>query len=211
MKRTPTVIARCQTGRPGIPEQTVPCSVKQRDDSLTVPSIDTVRPRKPVVAVSIQGTHIVYHRGQHLLSDQGGKRSAPARSAVASELQSSRRWYCLASATCALLVDFDDVANLHAWRREHIPVGKCPGYTDRMGMVHARSVWWGAGISRHRIFILRPGRCSSAREVNLDRVTIHHFTNGFRVVGANHPSPIKIGSAVNPITQFPATRRILVL
>jgi hypothetical protein len=36
--------------------------VKQPEKNLTVPSIGTVRARKLMVAVSIQGTHIVYHR-----------------------------------------------------------------------------------------------------------------------------------------------------
>ena len=39
-----------------------PCRMKRREKSLTVPRIDTVRARYTVVAVSIQGTHIVYHR-----------------------------------------------------------------------------------------------------------------------------------------------------
>jgi hypothetical protein len=37
---------------------------------LTVPSIGTVRARKLAVAVSIQGTHIVYHRGKAAQSEQ---------------------------------------------------------------------------------------------------------------------------------------------
>jgi hypothetical protein len=36
--------------------------MKLLKSSLTVPSIDTVRTVSAVVAVSIQGTHIVYHR-----------------------------------------------------------------------------------------------------------------------------------------------------
>jgi len=39
-----------------------PCRMKSHEKSLTVPSFDTVRARYPVVAVSIQGTHIVYQR-----------------------------------------------------------------------------------------------------------------------------------------------------
>lgn len=35
--------------------------MKQHENGLTVPPIDTVMVRKPAVAVSIQGTHIVYH------------------------------------------------------------------------------------------------------------------------------------------------------
>jgi hypothetical protein len=38
--------------------------MKQREKSLTVPSFDTVKAHYRVVAVSIQGTHIVYHRAQ---------------------------------------------------------------------------------------------------------------------------------------------------
>jgi hypothetical protein len=51
--------------------------MKQRKNSLAVPPIDTVRARKPTVAVSIQGTHIVYH------GPLDGSRSAPPRCAVA--------------------------------------------------------------------------------------------------------------------------------
>ena len=40
------------------------CGMKQRRNSLTVPPIGTARARNPVVAVSIQGTHIVYHSRQ---------------------------------------------------------------------------------------------------------------------------------------------------
>jgi hypothetical protein len=36
--------------------------MKVSKTGLAVPSIDTVRARNPAVAVSIQGTHIVYHR-----------------------------------------------------------------------------------------------------------------------------------------------------
>ena len=36
--------------------------MKQREKSLTVPRIDTVSARYLVVAVSIYGTHMVYHR-----------------------------------------------------------------------------------------------------------------------------------------------------
>lgn len=46
---------------------------------VTVPLIDTVHALKPALPVSIEGTHMVYHRLQ------GGSRSAPPRSAVASK------------------------------------------------------------------------------------------------------------------------------
>ena len=39
------------------------CGVKQPENSVTVPSIDTENAHEPVFTVSIQGTHIVYHRG----------------------------------------------------------------------------------------------------------------------------------------------------
>ena len=39
-----------------------PRRMKQPGNSLTVPSFDTVKAHRRVVAVSIQGTHIVYHR-----------------------------------------------------------------------------------------------------------------------------------------------------
>jgi hypothetical protein len=39
-----------------------PCRMKQREKNLTVPSFGTVKAHYRVVAVSIQGTHIVYHR-----------------------------------------------------------------------------------------------------------------------------------------------------
>jgi len=44
--------------------------MKQRKNSLTVPSFDTVRAVSLVFAVSIQGTHIVYHRLREKLADR---------------------------------------------------------------------------------------------------------------------------------------------
>jgi hypothetical protein len=77
--------------------------MKQREKSLTVPSFGTVQAILAVVAVSIQGTHIVYHgaltRNQDELKCRvhaNGRAEAGPESACSKRSLSTRRG-CLSS------------------------------------------------------------------------------------------------------------------